>query len=61
MTVEVGWPQGDRDAFTITPHTDGDSGVFFEDANVICTGDIHEQQPSLSGRSTSPMAATFAA
>ena len=39
MTVEVG---GRKAAVThfYNAHTDGDSGVFFEDANVICTGDI---------------------
>src|SRR6266704_7019481 len=39
MTVVVG---GRKAIVThyYNAHTDGDSGVFFEDANVICTGDI---------------------
>src|SRR5712691_12466331 len=39
MTVEVG---GRKAIVThyYNAHTDGDSGVFLEDANVICTGDI---------------------
>jgi cyclase len=39
MTVEVGGRKAVVTHF-YNAHTDGDSGVFFEDANVICTGDI---------------------
>jgi glyoxylase-like metal-dependent hydrolase (beta-lactamase superfamily II) len=39
MTVEVGGRKAIVTHF-YNAHTDGDSGVFFEDANVICTGDI---------------------